>query len=129
MLPEIYEEIYQTLKAMPDFNGKGKVGRYHGEFEEGFEWIPVLPSALVLMSNSRPPVKSSSDNILRTVTQIIIFAADRDDSLQLAEDISNALDAAEFEIDQCNYFTSYQSLEFFGYIKQVEIYKITIGVK
>lgn len=129
MLTDIYDEIYDAIKSMPDFNNSGKVGRYHGEFEEGFEWVPVLPAALLVINNSRPVIKNSDASALRTITQVTIFVADRDDSLQLAEDVADVLDGADFEIDQAVYFMTYKSLEFYGYIKQVEIYKIIIEVK
>jgi len=60
---------------------------------------------------------------------VTIFVAGKVDSLTLAEDVSNVLDEAEFEIGQCNYVVDYISLEFYGYIKQVEIYKILVEVK
>lgn len=130
MLKEIFENIVSQIKTLPQFADlPGKyVSRYHGEFEEGFDWLPVLPSALLYISNSRIKTKSSSEIGMRTITQLIIFAADKDDSLQLAEDIADILDGAEFEIDQMNYFASYISLEFYTYLKQVEVYKIIVDV-
>lgn len=131
MLTEIFDNIAALIKTLPEFEEMPArvVKRYHGEFEEGFDWVPVLPCALLYVSNTRPEAKSPHVQSLTTETQVVIFVAGRIDSMQLAEDVANKLDGAEFEIGQNNYFVSYQSLEFYGYIKQVEVYKITVSVK
>ena len=131
MLSEVFENIADLIKSLPEFQAMPAktVRRYHGEFEEGFDWIPVLPCALLYIANSRPNIKSSSSGAINTVTQVTIFVAGKIDSLDLAEDVANILDEAEFEIGQCNYVINYISLEFYGYIKQVEVYKIIVDVK
>jgi hypothetical protein len=131
MLPEIFNNIAELIQTLPEFESMPTrvVKRYHGEFEEGFDWVPVLPCALLYISNTRPDAKSGQAEYLSTETQVVIYVAGKIDSMQLAEDVANKLDGAEFEIGQNNYFVNYTSLEFYGYIKQVEIYKITVLVK
>ena len=131
MLSEVFENIADLIKSLPEFQAMPArtVKRYHGEFEEGFDWIPVLPTALLYIANSRPNIKDSQSNTINTVTQVTIFVAGKIDSLSLAEDVANVLDESEFEIGQCNYAVDYISLEFYGCVKQVEIYKIIVEVK
>jgi hypothetical protein len=49
MLSEVFENIAGLIKSLPEFQAMPArtVKRYHGEFEEGFDWIPVLPTALL----------------------------------------------------------------------------------
>lgn len=131
MLTEIFENIADLISGLPEFQGTPArmVKRYHGEFEEGYEWVPVLPCALLYIANSRPQSKGSELKTMTTTTQVTIFVAGRLDSMELAEKVANVLDGAEFEISQCNYFVNYLSLEFYGYIRQVEVYKIIVEVK
>lgn len=131
MLKEIYDNIVELISALPEFQAMPArtVKRYHGEFEEGFDWVPVLPCALIYLSNSRAQSQLSDAQYANTVTQVVIFVAGRIDSMQLAEDVANVLDGEQFEVGQSNYFVTYDSLEFFGYIKQVEVYKIIVSVK
>ncbi len=131
MLKEIFDNTAELIRALPEFQQvpARTVKRYHGEFEEGFDWIPVLPCALLYIANSRSTDKAADIRTLNTVTQLTIFVADRIDSMELAEKVADTLDGAELEISQCNYVVSYISLEFYGYIKQVEVYKIIVEVK
>lgn len=131
MLKEIFENVAELISGLPEFQGTPArmVKRYHGEFEEGFEWNPVLPCALLYIANSRPQTKAAQSETITTTTQVTIFVAGRLDSLELAEKVANVLDGEDFEISQCNYYVNYLSLEFYGYIRAVEIYKIIVEVK
>lgn len=131
MLKEIYDNIVELIGTLPEFQAMPArtVKRYHGEFEEGFDWVPVLPCALIYLSNSRAQSQLSDAQYVNTVTQVVVFVAGKIDSMQLAEDVANVLDGEQFEVGQGNYFVTYDSLEFFGYIKQVEVYKIIVSVK
>jgi hypothetical protein len=134
MLKEIFNDLKVHLKTnIPEFAddpaGRKKVGRYHGEFEEGFDWVPVLPVALLLIENNRPQSLLSDSSSTATITMVSIYVADKIDSLQLAEDVANSLDGLGLSIDGIEYTSIYRSLVFHGYIKQVEIYKINIEVK
>lgn len=130
------KQILNTIINEISYAAEMKTGRYKGEFEEGADWNPQFPCALVRMMKMAPEGTTMSNSRFGYSTKLMIYIADRDiqesKTLDTVEYLIGLFDSAEMETEDGKYFRTFiadEGINFYGYGNQVEIYTLTIDVR
>lgn len=133
---KMLKQILNTIINEISYAAEMKTGRYKGEFEDGADWNPQFPCALVRVLKMTPEVTGMSNSRLGYVTKMVIYIGDRETNesktLDTVEYLIGLFDSAEFETEDGKYFHTAigeEGFSFHGYGSQVEVYTLTIDVR
>jgi len=149
---DMFTKIFDALKtgiAELDESGRMYVERYKGEFEEGADWNPRFPCALIRFMGMYKFVEGKDSNILLRNSKVMVYCAVINKSEPAILDLIETLmeyfnnttlqiditpDPTDEETDPEKVYT-YATLDleddncnFHGYYKGVEVYTINAKI-
>src|SRR5690606_25552885 len=126
---QIRDYLITLIDGIPALSGK--VSLYRGEFEKdsGTHWNPEFPSCFIFMKGFTKDIEGTYGETLKKGYSYTVYVADRDDCAALVEQVYNALDSVQLELDQNFFNVNARLVKLLGYHHSVDVYMIELSVK
>lgn len=128
MIIETFANIGEHLKE--SLSSVRVVRQYCGEFEDDAEWHPVFPAVFWEVVSYSPLVRDGEGKVLHSTIEANLYCADKKDTIELIEQIINALEGYYIIDNELGIFNRIEIHEtkLFGWQKNIQIYAINVKI-